>query len=358
MTTLHGLGKRPLVLAVEPTNLLTYQAADNALEFEVITASGEYKTCNAKSNPGLFWALKGGGGGTFAVVLSATIRTFPEKRSSGAEFFINATHTEDPDVFWEGFRIFHKHSKHFVDSGLYTYFEVGGGVLRAKPFVAIDQSKEELEKVLAPMVKDLKKGKVPYELRLFEYDSLHDLYVDLFEPEGAGAFAINGGWMFTRKDVETNNDAIVEAVKVQISPRPDLKNAGYIIGHLWNAGHKVPQRNSATHQAFRDGCDFMITTLIVPSNATLAEKKGYEDLVTDVMDPALRKAGPNGCTYVNEADPFQDDWQERFWGNDIYPELKKTKEKLDPSGLFYAVSMPGTEEWEVIEYGTRLCKRM
>lgn len=57
-----------------------------------------------------------------------------------------------------------------------------------------------------------------------------------------------------------------------------------------------------------------------------------------------------------QADPYQKNWQKAFWGN-IYSDLKKLKAKWDPEGLLYAISTPGTEDWEVIEYGTRLCKR-
>lgn len=50
-------------------------AAGNLLEAEVVTADGQIRIANACTNPDLFWALKGGGGGTFAVVSKMTLRT-------------------------------------------------------------------------------------------------------------------------------------------------------------------------------------------------------------------------------------------------------------------------------------------
>jgi FAD/FMN-containing dehydrogenase len=47
-------------------------ASDNVLSFDAITAEGKYVTANAKENPDLFWALKGGGPSSFAVVTSVT----------------------------------------------------------------------------------------------------------------------------------------------------------------------------------------------------------------------------------------------------------------------------------------------
>ena len=49
-------------------------AGASLLEAEVVTADGDVKIANACSNPDLFWALKGGGGG-FGVVTRVTVRT-------------------------------------------------------------------------------------------------------------------------------------------------------------------------------------------------------------------------------------------------------------------------------------------
>jgi len=50
-------------------------AAANLLEAEVVTADGAVRIVNAFQDADLFWALKGGGGGTFGVVTRFTLRT-------------------------------------------------------------------------------------------------------------------------------------------------------------------------------------------------------------------------------------------------------------------------------------------
>lgn len=52
-------------------------AAAGLLEAEIVTADGQAWIANATTNPDLFWALKGGGGGTFGVVTRMTLRTHP-----------------------------------------------------------------------------------------------------------------------------------------------------------------------------------------------------------------------------------------------------------------------------------------
>ncbi|HYL59075.1 MAG TPA: BBE domain-containing protein, partial [Candidatus Acidoferrales bacterium] len=49
-------------------------AAGSLLEAEVVTADGNIRIANACTNPDLFWALKGGGGGSFGVVSKMTLR--------------------------------------------------------------------------------------------------------------------------------------------------------------------------------------------------------------------------------------------------------------------------------------------
>lgn len=58
----------------------------------------------------------------------------------------------------------------------------------------------------------------------------------------------------------------------------------------------------------------------------------------------FRKLAPNSGTYVNEADFFQQNWQNDFWGSN-YQRLSKIKQKYDPAGLFYCHHCVGSDSW-------------
>ncbi|KAL2167350.1 hypothetical protein VTG60DRAFT_1383 [Thermothelomyces hinnuleus] len=176
-----------------PWTTLKGFSADNVLSFEAITASGKYVTANEKVNPDLFWALKGGGPASYAVILSVTMKTFPDIPSAGATLYINTTHTLDPDVWWNGTSIFHKWSNHFVDNGLYVYFEVFPFTFRARPFVAIGRTGAELQTIGQPFPDELAAKGVPFDFETKYSPTFYDLYVDLFEPEAAGSSALTGG---------------------------------------------------------------------------------------------------------------------------------------------------------------------
>lgn len=50
---------------------------DNVVQFDVVLANGTSDVVDACSHPDLFWALRGGGGGSFAVVTSVSYRLHP-----------------------------------------------------------------------------------------------------------------------------------------------------------------------------------------------------------------------------------------------------------------------------------------
>src|SRR6202044_1408746 len=71
-------------------------AAAGLLEAEVVTADGEIRIANACTNPDLFWALKGGGGGSFGVVSKLTLRVHDLPEYFGAaNFTIKAVRSEE-----------------------------------------------------------------------------------------------------------------------------------------------------------------------------------------------------------------------------------------------------------------------
>ena len=258
-------------------------------------------TADAQHHADLFWALKGGGPASYAVVVSATFRTFPETRAAGATLYLNATRTTNETLFWEAVRLFHAQANAFVDAGLYVYFTVGPLSLRVRPWVAVNQTAAQLDAVLAPLRAALAAAGVPFESPpARDYASFFDLYLDLFEDESAGAPTLTSGWMFGRRDVRENNDGIVRAFQTALSPRADLVNKGYMVGHLWNAGHGVPTSNSATNPRFRDGSDLILYLVPLPANASLAQKADLQDVLSNTMDKAMREAGPNGAAYINE----------------------------------------------------------
>lgn len=62
----------------------------------------------------------------------------------------------------------------------------------------------------------------------------------------------------------------------------------------------------------------------------------------------------SASSYVIQADPYQPDWQDTFYGVN-YPRLLSIKAKYDPNNVFYATTAVGSDGWKA-DIGGRLCK--
>ncbi|KAF5313697.1 hypothetical protein D9611_010108 [Ephemerocybe angulata] len=334
-----------------PLATLYGMAADQVLSVDVVTASGKFVTANAASNPDLFWALKGGGPSTFAALISVTVKTYNDLPSAAVILNINFTHTTDLDVYWKGVDAFHSLANRYVENGLFVYYELLPLRLHVQPFVGPNKTAAELGAVVKPLFDKLDAEGVPYSTETKEFKAYFDLYIDVFEDETSGSPAITGGRLYTRKDIAENATAINDAQRFSI------EQGAFIVGHIVGPGTGAPKVDNAINPKWREAASFSITSFTVQPNATLAEKAEAQRVVTHVAGQKLREASPNGAAYVNEGDLEEPNWQHAYWGTN-YPRLLKLKKKYDPLGVFYARTTPGTEDWETIDFGTKLCKKL
>ena len=84
MSPNHGLGVHSSHLVIKPCSRNHFVGLDNALEFTIVTVDGSHVIANAYNNQDLFWALRGGGGGTWSVVTSVSYKTHPSAPLFGA----------------------------------------------------------------------------------------------------------------------------------------------------------------------------------------------------------------------------------------------------------------------------------
>jgi hypothetical protein len=51
-------------------------------------------------------------------------------------------------------------------------------------------------------------------------------------------------------------------------------------------------------------------------------------------------------SYMNEANPYESNWQQKFFGSQsMYDRLKSIKDKVDPNGLFVCRNCVGSDDW-------------
>ena len=87
----YGLGKPNPSAEIKSYSRVRFPGVDNVLEITIVTADGNHVIANPYNNQDLFWALRGGGGGTWGVVTSVTYKTHPSTPFSAALLFVNST---------------------------------------------------------------------------------------------------------------------------------------------------------------------------------------------------------------------------------------------------------------------------
>ena len=129
----------------EPHFLL---GVDNVLEFTIVLANGILVTTNAYQNPDLFWALRGGGGGTYGVVLSATYQTHPKFSLTTPIFQVNFTSPQiAQSIVTELFRL---HTD-LSDAGWGGYIQISPAFMSAifvAPNVTVDEANKRFESLV------------------------------------------------------------------------------------------------------------------------------------------------------------------------------------------------------------------
>jgi len=87
----YGLGTPNSPVCTKSYSPNRFAGVDNVLEITIVTADGNHVIANPYRNEDLFWALRGGGGGTWGVVTSVTYKTHPSKPLSSALLLANST---------------------------------------------------------------------------------------------------------------------------------------------------------------------------------------------------------------------------------------------------------------------------
>lgn len=186
-------------------------AADQTLEWEVVTGTGEHLIANREQNTDLYWALSGGGGGTYGVVLSMTSKAHPDSPTSGMNMTILSSGTTQ-DKFYEAIETFHASLPAMVDAGIMAVWYFTNASFAISPITAPDLTVPELKTYLAPLENKLKELDIEYNSFYGQYDGYLQQYSGMQGPIDVG-IAQYGGRLIPRSVVENNNHELMEAYR-------------------------------------------------------------------------------------------------------------------------------------------------
>lgn len=341
-------------------NGLYGMAADNVLEWEIVTADGCLVTATPDNEySDLYWAVSGGGGGTWGVVVSMTVRIFPDGPVVGASLTYNASKI-DTDTFWQAIEAWYAYLPSYTDGlngGNTVEFEVTATVFAAISFTVPSGSPSDIDSLLGPYLEQLEQLGIQYSYSSHSSPSYYQHYDRDLGPLPYGPWPgdiLFSNRLFPRSVSEevTTNSALVETIRNMTT---------YQDGYFWLGCMAVNVNSSTSHPdnavlpAFRDVLG--ICTVIGYWDWTgpisgMWERKAY---LVDEIVPAFEAVTPGSGSYLNEVDSwYKGDWKQEFYGSN-YDRLLRIKNKYDPDYFFYAYTGVGSDSWFADDSG-RLCR--
>ncbi|KAF2404017.1 FAD-binding domain-containing protein [Trichodelitschia bisporula] len=315
-------------------------AADNIVEYKVVTADGKLRVANAVANQDLFWALRGGGGGTFGVVIEATMKVFPSSKITIQRWWLKTTSANDTRSIFEPAAYMHSQFPELNAKGVQGYYYIyPTGILASFMTTGEDAGIEKARVMWAPILAKLEMypgvGKVIHQYSDFAtfkayFDSTFGKRqvrdpTDPFEPEGAFPRGIN---RMDSRLLSASHLKSPELGAVLHDAFPFHLRNGMWRGHLVGGGQVFKGGNdTSVHPAWRKAYVHLIGTGV----------GGYPNITA-----LKRLASDSGC-YSNET----------MWGPN-YNRLYAIKKQVDPDHLFWVSPGIGADEFEIKE--TRLCK--
>ncbi|ROW06279.1 hypothetical protein VPNG_08072 [Cytospora leucostoma] len=319
-------------------------AVDQVLEWEVATATGEVLIATPDQNSDLYWALSGGGGGTYGAVLSLTIQLHQNAPTAGATL----SFTEPSDKFWPVLNVFLRNLPALLDAEATVYWAVIPGNTFSMPQTYWPGGTAQvLEKLLQPTLTALNQSGISHAFATHDYPAFQDAY-HAMNPDMRIMEMNIGGRLIPRSLVASDSStaSLADAIK-HISSR-----FGMLAAVSMNVGKQPTSPNSA-HPYWRESLFLAFLGNMYDRSNNTANLVGQQVVTNDYV-PALEAITPNGAAYLNEADFNQPNWQETFYGSN-YPRLLSIKQRYDPDGIFWAKTAVGSEGWEIASDG-RLCQ--
>ena len=339
--------------------------AGGVLEMEVVTADGLVRVVNEAKDADLFWALRGGGGGTFGVVSRITYLAHPIPQTVGSLSGTIAASGADTfrDVLGRFVRFF---PGALIDGSWGEQIAVKPDNSLDFSAVWLDLTTEQARAVWEPFTAALRSDGLATVDLDFESHDFRDLWnaeywqrvapdvitLDPRPDQPAGQFwwTSNQGevsqfifsylsrWIPLKMFTDTPDDLAETLFDASRLARVTL----HINKGLAGASEEVlaRERNTSINPACLDAAAF--ATIGSQQPAAYPGVAGHEpDLEagrraaepTNTAIRIIRDATPGAGTYSNEADYFEPDWQQAFWGTN-YGRLLEIKRKVDPHNLF------------------------
>ncbi|TFK31866.1 hypothetical protein BDQ12DRAFT_693389 [Crucibulum laeve] len=309
---------------------------DNVIQFEIVTAKSEHLIVNSNQNSDLFWALRGGGGGTYGVVISTTYRTHEEFPLTSVIMVANfSSTTVAKSVVTEYLKI----HPALADAGWGGYSSLSNATLQML-YVAPNRSVADTNLTMNTFFDFVSNVTgAPTQAFLLPYDSFFSWYTQFFSL-GVGQVGYNvelGSRLLPRQMVETNAEKVAD---IMLSLEGGVA-LNFVAG---GAVSKVDPESTGLNPSWRKAIAHVYFTEVWNDGDSSIVIEQARQRLRDKLN-ILDGIAPDSGTYLNEASLYEKDFQKTFFGAH-YKKLKAIKNKYDPKGLFIVASGVGSDDWD------------
>ncbi|HTX04408.1 MAG TPA: FAD-dependent oxidoreductase [Steroidobacteraceae bacterium] len=380
-------------------------AAASLLEAEVVTADGRTRIANAYTHSDLFWALKGGGGGTFAAVSKLTVRTHELPEYFGITNFKVKAPSD------EAYRMLLREFVRFYAAQLFNEHWGEQAHVRGDNVLEINMLSQGLDaeqshEVWQPFLDWVRNSPYGYSLvgrvvigslparRMWDAEWLAEHWPEIIYPRNGNPLHTILDEILAHATQEPlfRRDQRPSAAPSSFWWNADAGQVGWFIwgyDSLWMPASLLASdsqarladalfagsRHSWVELHFNKGLAGARAETIAAARDTATNPAVLSSfalaIVADGEGPAypgipghspdvakgraaaeaiercigqLRAVTGQSGSYVNETNYFETQWQQAFWGGN-YSRLIGIKQKYDPDGLFFAHHGVGSEGW-------------
>lgn len=345
-------------------------AAASLLEAEIVTADGVVRICNARTNPDLFWAIRGGGGGSWGVVTRLTLRTYDLPENFGAAWGVIRAKS---DVAFKALiaRFLDFYRDNLLNPHWGEQFHLSPDNTLELSFVCQGLSDDGAKAVWKPFFDWVAQNpdlEVTGQLHARATPARHWWDVkdnpSMIPDDRPGAPAYQGWWEGDQGQVGAylNGFDSLWIPASLLSPSGDLATALFQASRFKKvdlhcnkglAGAPQAARRAALDTATNAGVvDAFALAIIAGGQASAYPGERAPDFSAAQKDAeaisnaaaALRALVPDAGSYVSESNYFNPRWQDAYWGAN-HARLAAIKAKYDPDCLFFVHNGVGSDGW-------------
>jgi FAD/FMN-containing dehydrogenase len=353
-------------------------AAASLLEAEIVTADGRVRIVNAAREPDLFWALKGGGGGTFGIVTRLTLKTHDLPATlGGMGLTIQAQNDEAFENLLAEFLSFSRSALVNPNWGEQATAKPDRRLEFGMSFQGLteDQARAVWRPFLDRIEANAADWKIVEPLQVLAAPAQHYwdpdyvakvLPQELKRNDAPGARPGDYWWSGDGDQVGVfwtgyasvwlpssllSGDGVKRLARAWFESSRQRTVSFHFNKGLAGASPETiaASRDTSTNPEVLDA--FALAIIGAGQAAAYSgwsepdTKKGEasSEAVSNA-DRELRAAAPGAGSYMSECDYFLSDWKRASWGHH-WPRLEAIKRKYDPDGLFIVHHGVGSDRW-------------